>query len=268
MTRALQQLGDYKKNPAFSEFHEISSRSWSLYHGETAPRAVTDPLHHVVKRMMYVGEATSAALRLNASWALTHPAFSLCRDRFEQTVRFSWLARQKDEGGWLAYLNHYELAVSKLKNAFAQRKIDPLVELASKLDKCSKEEKAIYEEWSKKPLEQLARERELLPGFTKTKVDTQKIDVFYESIYRQGSSVSHFDAYSIKMLGLHRNGSQLILAPDPYFPIVLVLHNSLFDVIMCAEGATKFGCELSAKPWNDLVDRWWSATKETGILDS
>jgi hypothetical protein len=43
--------------------------------------------------MLYIAEITSTAIRLNATWALTPAAMSLLRDRYEQTVRFSWLVR-------------------------------------------------------------------------------------------------------------------------------------------------------------------------------
>jgi len=47
--------------------------------------------------MLYIAEITSTAIRLNATWALTPAAMSLLRDRYEQTVRFSWLVRNPDK---------------------------------------------------------------------------------------------------------------------------------------------------------------------------
>ncbi|KTT98574.1 hypothetical protein NS355_08850, partial [Sphingomonas yabuuchiae] len=92
--RAFEHLGDYKANPAFDAFHALSVRAFSLYHESITEAETSRPLTDLTRRMLYVAEASSAGLRLAASWALTHPAFSLCRDRYEQCVRFSWLARQ------------------------------------------------------------------------------------------------------------------------------------------------------------------------------
>ncbi len=84
---------------------------------------------HLIRRMMYVAEASSVGLRLNASWALTHPGFSLCRDRYEQCVRFSWLAGQNDAREWYRYIADYYLTRHRLKNAFDQNKVAIPVDL-------------------------------------------------------------------------------------------------------------------------------------------
>jgi len=80
----------------------------------------------------------------------------------------------------------------------------------------------------------LVSKRDDLAGVTGSNLDTETLKGFYSSIYRQGSSVSHYDLYSINMLGLHKSDTQLILAPDPALPIVLVMHCAMFDLIQCA----------------------------------
>ena len=239
MAGALSHLGDYIQNPVFRSFEKISGDCWSLYHHETAGKPFGSPFLSLLTRMMYVAESTSAALRLNASWALTLPAFSLCRDRFEQTVRLSWLLRKNEDEDWHSFLDSYDAKKSVLRNAFIQRGVDPLTDLSSPLDEMSKDERAKFDQWSKRKVDQLAKERDKLSGITKSKIDAEKIEIFYESIYRQGSSVSHFDAYCIKMLNLYRRDGQAILAPDPLFPMILVLHNALFDLICAAEATAR-----------------------------
>ena len=56
---------------------------------------------------MYMAESTSTAIRLNATWSLSLPAMSLLRDRYEQVVRFSWLARQTDSAELAAFIDTY-----------------------------------------------------------------------------------------------------------------------------------------------------------------
>lgn len=110
MAEALRNQGPYRENPAFAEFQSISADSFSLFHARLNEGQTSLAYSDLVRRMVYIGETTSVALRLNAIWALTLPAFSLCRDRYEQTVRFSWLARQPAYKGWVGFLVDFELA--------------------------------------------------------------------------------------------------------------------------------------------------------------
>ena len=57
--------------------------------------------------MMHISEVMSLGIRMNASWGLTHAAMSLLRDRYEQTVRFSWLARQTDAEEHKKYMLYF-----------------------------------------------------------------------------------------------------------------------------------------------------------------
>ena len=267
MSLALKRLGKYAENPAFAEFNQISSDAIALYHSRVSSSKFKRPLDELILRMMYVAEASSVALRLSASWALTHPAFSLCRDRYEQTVRFSWLVRQASEEGWKAYLADFHHTTHRLKNAFQRRGIDPLTKLDSILDDAPKDIRNEYGKWKSSPINRLASERDKLPGITNTSLDKETLELLYDSIYRQGSSVAHFDMWSINMLSLHEKSGKIILAPDPYMPIMLVLHSALFDLIMSAEAAAKLEAFGEAEPWNRLCERWRSSVKRTGILD-
>ncbi len=268
MTKALSHLGDYAKNPAFAEFEDISRSSWALYHSTASNPPVPSSLESFIPRMAYVAEATSVSLRLNASWALSHPAFSLCRDRFEQTARFSLLARSENYQGIVSYLAGYELTKHKLKEGLRNRQVEIEIELESELDGAPKELRQKYNAWSSKPLDQLVDQRDQLDGISGTKIDNEKLAGFYESIYRQGSSVSHYDLYSLRMLGLYKTDEQVILAPDPLFPIVIVLHNALFDLIQAVETTAKASNGIEdAAPWTVLLMRWHAALKKTGILE-
>lgn len=106
-----------------------------------------------------------------------------------------------------------------------------------------------------------------MEGITDTKIDSEKVEIFYESIYRQGSSVSHFDAYSIKMLNLYRKNDQTILAPDPLFPAILALHNALFDIITTAEAVAAFDRMSDKEEWEKLLADWRRTAKNANFLD-
>jgi len=264
---AFNHLGRYVENPAFSAFHDLSVNAFALYHERIAECDADRPLNDLIRRMMYVAEASSVALRLNASWALTHPAFSLCRDRFEQCVRFSWLARQSDDREWYRYIADYYLTRHRLKNAFKQSGIDPLVDLDDGLDEAPPYVRERFAYWRNTPVDQIARRRDELDGITGSRVDREALLGFYDSIYRQGSSVSHYDLYSINMLGLHEGPAGVVLAPDPYMPIVLALHCAIFDIVQCSEGLAKAGVSAPPDTLDKLVADWGKFVRRTGLLD-
>jgi hypothetical protein len=265
--RAFDHFGDYAKNPAFDAYHTLSIRSFGLYHDGISKADVSRPLTDLVSRMMYVAEASSVGLRLNASWALTHPAFSLCRDRFEQCVRFSWLARQSDDREWYRYIADYYLTRNRLKHAFRQSGIDHAVNLDDGLDEAPPYVRERFAYWRNTPIDQMARRRDAMDGITGSRVDREALFGFYDSIYRQGSSVAHYDLYSINMLGLHEGPDGLVLAPDPYMPIVLTLHCAIFDIIQCAEALVKCGAPADSETLDNLVAEWWTYVRRTGLLD-
>src|SRR5450631_4390180 len=97
--RVLDHMGDYLNHAPLKVFSEISEKAFDAFHTVMGghEKQDSDDRDYVVTRLTYISEITSTAIRLNASWALTHAAMSLVRDRYEQLVRFSWLARQKDD---------------------------------------------------------------------------------------------------------------------------------------------------------------------------
>lgn len=264
---AFDHFGGYTRNPAFSAFHDLSVRAYALYHNGIADADLDRPRTDLIRRMMYVAEASSVGLRISASWALTHPAFSLCRDRYEQSVRFSWLARQTGAREWYRYIADYYLTRNRLKHAFKQKGIDPLVDLEDGLDEAPAYVRKRFSYWRNTPVDQMAQRRDSLAGITGSRVDKETLFSFYDSIYRQGSSVAHYDLYSINMLGLHKGPEGLVLGPDPYMPIVLVLHCSIFDIIQCAEALAKAGSPAQPKTLDELLSDWWDLVRRTGILD-
>ena len=265
--KAFEHLGGYKKNAPFKAFHDLSARAFAMYHVGIGDADTGRPLVDLIRRMTYIAEATSSGLRLNASWALTHPAFSLCRDRYEQCVRFSWLARQSEDREWYRYIADYYLTRHRLKNAFEQSGIDIPVSLDDGLGEAPAYVRERFAYWRNTPVDQMARRRDELTGITSSDVDGETLFGFYDSIYRQGSSVSHYDLYSVNMLGLHDGPEGLVLAPDPGMPIVLALHCAMFDIVQCAEALTKAEAPAPAETLNSLIAEWWTYVRRTGLLD-
>jgi Family of unknown function (DUF5677) len=209
-------------------FGSLSDRAYSLYReaagghereGETATQ-------HLITRMMYIAGATSIAVRLNASWALSHPALSLLRDRYEQTVRFSWLARQSDNTQMTHYISSYYAKSIQLHHSLTEAQRNELIKMGFAPPewlsaKPTKEERDYLNRWSSFDLRSMATKRDALPALSDCKLAKESLADLYNGIYAQFSSVSHYDMYSMNILGLHEapNG-QLVLAADPHFPSV------------------------------------------------
>src|SRR5271154_3141968 len=84
-------------------------------------RLIDNERHLFASRLLFISEVISLGIRLNASWGLTHAAMSLLRDRYEQTVRFSWLARQPDNEEIKKYLLYFYSKVRLLMRSDSAR---------------------------------------------------------------------------------------------------------------------------------------------------
>lgn len=219
-------------------------------------------------RMVYVAEATSTALRLNASWALSHPALSLLRDRYEQTVRFSWLARQTGTLQMTRYVASYYAKGLQLHRGMSQAEKDELSATPGGIQEwmtteLTKEQRASLNSWNELDLRSMVEKRDKLPPLSGCDVAKETLAPLYTSIYAQFSSVTHYDMYSMNILGLHRApGGRLVLSPDPHFPSIINLHNALFDLIQCFEATRRYlekdldsKFSLLLKEWREYMMR-------------
>src|SRR4051794_23772325 len=97
-SQTLEHLGPLTSQLYIADLCDFVERVWEAYrecarlHGPLARGS----REHLIVRMMYISDATSTAIRLTATWSLIPSAMSLLRDRYEQAVRFSWLARNPD----------------------------------------------------------------------------------------------------------------------------------------------------------------------------
>ncbi len=210
--------------------------------------------------MVYIGEATSTAIRLNATWALTHPAMSLLRDRYEQAVRFSWLLRSPKDDEYHKYGRAYFAKMNSLIRDMPPEMMKTYEKWMGEAPEWAKEtptkeNRAYFEAWNTLDLRSMATKRDALPPISDCKIARQELAGWYGSIYAQFSSVSHYDRYSVELLGLHRApDGQLVLAPDPQWPAILTLHLALFDVIFCYEATQLFLQKDGTDAYGKLLD--------------
>jgi Family of unknown function (DUF5677) len=266
-SQVLSHLGPYLKHLHVAEFSSISDRAYDLYSEASGgnEHGKETPTQHLAIRMMYIAHATSIALRINSSWALTHPALSLLRDRYEQVVRFSWLARQSDNVEIAKFLASYYAKSIKLHQSMTDQQraeFDKLIRTSPDWlkENPTKAQSQYLNSWNSVDLLSLAKKRDMLPPLSPCKLGRAALADLYNSIYAHFSSVTHYDMYSMNILGFHRSPTgQYILAADPAFSQIIFLNCALFDLIQCYEGAR---CYFAA----DLDERFDALLAELNEL--
>lgn len=265
----LDHLGPFTKHAPVQAFCLLSQKTWELYHQTIGgqQRNNSTQREYLAGRMMYISEVMSRGVRLNASWALTHAAMSLLRDRYEQTLRFSWLARQTDAKEIGKYwLHKYSKTRALLRNVPEntrqeyEKLMGPLPPWAT--EELSKEQQARMKEWETLDLRRMAKMRDALPKFTELPIGRENMEFWYDPIYAQFSSVSHFDMYSIEMIGLHKApDGKLVMAANQQWPSLLVLQNCMFDILQCFESAHAYYDVRKPEIFEGLYQQWFRLTK-------
>ncbi|WP_156092660.1 DUF5677 domain-containing protein [Rhodovibrio salinarum] len=262
-------LGPYLQHPPVAEIEKILSQCFDDFHEALGGHLQLEetPRQHLFTRLLYISETTSVSARLSASWALSLPAMSLIRDRYEQTVRLSWLARQPDHAEMVKYIGSYYAKANKIFRNLTSSQREELENSGVTIedwmvDIPTKKQKGYLERWNSLPLSDMADKRDKLQPPSSTALDRQTLGDLYAPIYQQFSSVTHFDAYALNMIGLHKTPSdQLVLAPDPSWPAVLFMYDALFSLIQCHESLLAFYDIDCANKFDDLFRRWHEASK-------
>ena len=204
----LDHLGPYVQHGPIAGCCELSERVWRTYNELTTGYVHSDPSsrEYLILCMLYIAEITSTAIRLNTTWGLTHAAMSLLRDRYEQTVRFSWLVRNPDKTEFGKY---ERTKVAKINSIVRNLEPDTIKHFEAILgptpawatETPTKEDRTFLEAWNTLDLKSMALKRDAFPALADTVLAKKKLASSYEAIYRQFSSVSHYDRFSIELLG-------------------------------------------------------------------
>lgn len=258
----LAHVGPLARAKPVVSIYEINEQTWSQYRKLMPAKSRGEaPEHFMSSRMMHISEITSLAIRLNTSWNLIHASMSLLRDRYEQAVRFSWLARQPDGDEVKKYqLYFYGKVRSLIKNmpqgtkANLEAQFGRVPQWAT--EPLSKEEQTRFREWENLDLRTMALKRDALPALTALNISNDKFGDLYDGIYGQFSSVSHFDMLSLQFLKDHTaaDGSRS-LATEPHWPGLLALQNCRIDIVQCFECLTKYYGLDVGKTFNELYVR-------------
>jgi hypothetical protein len=271
-----EHLGPYAKPPAVAGCCRLTERVWLKYlelagdyrHSNKSSR------DYLVVRMLYIAEIASSAIRLNASWGLAHAAMSLLRDRYEQAVRFSWLVRNPDPQAFDKYDRTKFTKMSDLARsakpetrAHFEKLFGPLPAWAT--EPPTKEQRAFYEEWSKLDLRSMAAKRDEFTPLSELTIAREKLAPWYNSIYAQFSSVSHYDRYSIELMMINKlNDGRQYLGTQPHWPRLLILQNAYFDVVQCFEASHVCHRRDAATTFEGFLAEWLVLAKQIAPNDS
>jgi len=258
----LDHLGPFALSQPLAAIFELNKQVWSQYLTMFPKQEEEDPpAHFMSRRMMHISEITSLALRSNASWGLIHAAMSLLRDRYEQALRFSWLARQPDGTEAEKYRRYFYGKVRSLLKNMPQKirsrmeaQFGAIPQWAT--DTLSKEEQARLKEWDNMDLRTMAGRRDSLPALTTLAISQDQMAEMYDGVYGQLSSVSHFDMLSLQFLKMQTaNDGSRYLGTDAHWPGLLVIQNCRMDIIQCFECLTKYYGVDAAEAFNAFYVR-------------
>jgi hypothetical protein len=238
-------LGPYAQPPAVAELYRMNERLWLKFLELTGDYEHKDnqSREFQIVRMLYIAEITSSAVRLNASWALTPAAMSLLRDRYEQTVRFSWLVRNPDPRAFQKYDRTKFAKMGDLaKSARPETRADfeklygPLPPWAA--EPLTKEQRAFFQGWSTLDLRSMAKKRDEFPPLSDLHIAKEKLAPSYDAVYAQFSSVAHYDRFSLEFMQMNKlPDGRRYLGAQPHWPRMLIVQNAHFDIIQCYEAA-------------------------------
>jgi hypothetical protein len=265
-----QHLGPHAQSAAIAECCRLTERLWLKYLDLAGDCRHAEPnsREYLILRMLYIAEVTSSAVRLNASWGLTHAAMSLLRDRYEQTVHFSWLIRnpdplafQKFERTKFAKMGDLAKAASTETRARVEKEHGPIPAWAS--DPLTKDQRAFFEEWTNLDLRSMATKRDAFPPICDLPVAKEKLAAVYDMIYKQFSSVSHYDRFSLDLLTLNKlDDGRVYLGAGPHWAGALILQNAHFDIIQCFEAASVCHKKDAGLIFNSFLAEWLAAAKQ------
>jgi hypothetical protein len=268
-----QYLGPLVHQLYISELCDFDERVWEVFRTHAEEHGAIDlaTLGYLIVRMMHIAESTSNAIRMDATWQLIPPAMSLVRDRYEQTVRFSWLVRNPDQEEFHKYERFMFAKIRNVVQDIAPETVKRF-SLSGQLplwatEPLSKEDREYLEAWTKLDLRSMAAKRDGFLPIAENLLSNEKLEEWYNPVYRQFSSISHYDRFSMEMVRpLAIGDGHVALGLMSHWPKLLILYTALLDVIQCYEAtAVCFRQDTSIKfeslflEWNSLAGKFEGA---------
>lgn len=262
-TRA--HLGPLVNQLYVSALCEFDERVWEVFRQHARER---NPIEHgsrdyLTVRMMHIAEETSNAIRMDATWGLITPSMSLVRDRYEQTVRFSWLVRNPDPREYEKYERFMLAKIRTLVRNIAPETIDRLAAGRTlprwATETLSKEEQKYIDAWEQTDLRSMASKRDQFALINNNLLSNEKLEPWYNSVYRQFSSISHYDRFAVEMVGPEPiEGGKIVISMKSHWPKLLILYTAFLDIIQCYEVTAVCFKENTSVKYESLFLEWKS----------
>ena len=242
-----QCLGPLVNQIYIAQLCDLDERAWEVFRTHAREHG---PIEHgsqdyLIVRMMHIAEATSNAIRMNATWELTAPTMSLVRDRYEQTVRFSWLVRNPNQEEYRKYERFRIAKIRAVVRNTAPETVKRFTEEAGQAlplwvtADLTREERSYLEEWEKLDLCSMAAKRDSFPPITDNRLSKEKLEPWYNAVYRQFSSISHYDRFAVEMVKpLPIKDEKVVMGFQPHWPRLLILYTTFLDIVQCYEATT------------------------------
>jgi hypothetical protein len=262
-----RHLGPLVNQLYVSSLCEFDERVWEVFrqHARALGPIEDGSRNYLIVRMMYLAEVTSNAIRMDATWELTPAAMSLVRDRYEQTVRFSWLVRNPDPEEFDKY---ERFMLAKIRNIVRNVDLETItraIESGTTIpqwatETLTKEDQKYLEAWEQIDLPSMATKRDAFLPICDNFLSKEKLERWYNAVYRQFSSVSHYDRFAVEMVSPVPSGEDevVVMSMRPHWPKLLILYTSLLDIIQCFEATAVCFKRESAIQFESLFLEWLS----------
>jgi hypothetical protein len=264
-----QVLGPLVNEIYLSQLCDLDERVWEIFrtHATKHGQIEHGSRDYLIVRMMYIADATSNGIRVNATWTLIPPAISLVRDRYEQAVRFSWLVRNPNQTEFQKYERFMIAKIRSIVRNIAPESVKRFTETGQALplwttETLTKEDRDYLEEWEKLDLRSMAAKRDDFPPIANNRVSKEKLEPWYNPVYRQFSSMSHYDRFAVEMIRpLPIEGGKFVMGLQPHWPKLLILYTVLLDVIQCYEATAACFNEDTSIKFESLFMEWAALAK-------
>jgi hypothetical protein len=259
-----QCLGPLVNQIYTSQLCELDERVWEVFRAHARDHgAIEDGGNDfLIVRMMHIADATSNGIRLNATWGLIPPAMSLVRDRYEQTIRFSWLVRNPDQKEFQKYERFMIAKIRNIVRNIAPESIKRFTEAGQVVplwatEELGKGDRAYLEEWENLDLCSMAAKRDKFPPIANNRVAKEKLEPWYNAVYRQLSSMSHYDRFAVEMVRpLPAQDGTVMLGLQSHWPKLLILYTVLLDIIQCYEATAVCLAKDTSVRFESLFLEW------------
>ncbi len=268
-------FGPYGEWANVADFSALSERAFMAFHDEVDSQMdiVSTPTQHLFLRMAYQAETTSLGIRLNNSWALCIPAFSMTRTRLEQTILCSYLIHEEESKGLVPYVKYipigeYRGLKSSMEEPSLAEHLQHFVDLDQSRDEAIKaqeefapgftiENDKFVRKWTKLDLRSMARRRDKLVSQSHF-VLKHSLEREYLSIYKVASSVVHSECSSLSFRFLDLFPSPTgkpVLMARPSWAMIVTASTAHYDILQCYEILTWLGVSCD-DVFQSLMAKW------------